>query len=360
MVYHVIGLMSGSSLDGLDIAFVQLTEQRGKWSFEILKAECLPYDAVWTGRLRSAAQQAVPDYLKLHTAYGHWLGEQVTGFIERHSLAHKVHFVASHGHTVFHDPESRTTAQLGDGAALAAQTGLPVIADLRALDVALGGQGAPIVPIGDRLLFPGYNYLLNLGGIANLTVQGESPLAFDLCPANAVLNVLAQREGRAYDDGGGLAAAGTLLGDTLTRLNGQAYFDAPPPKSLSNEAAQALGFPALLESPHPTADLLHTFSEHVAMQVAAAVARWGTGGGELLVTGGGAFNTHLVQRIEAALEPLQVTVTVPDAALVKFKEALVMALIGTLRWREEANVLSSITGASRSSVGGALWMGLDA
>jgi anhydro-N-acetylmuramic acid kinase len=285
----------------------------------------------------------------------------VNTFIQRHGLEHKIHFIASHGHTVFHEPAGGTTVQIGDGATLAAITGLPVIADLRALDVALGGQGAPIVPIGDRLLFADYPYLLNIGGIANLTIQAaQRSIAFDVCPANAVLNVLAQREGQPYDAEGRIAESGSLLLDVLAELNAQEYYRSAPPKSLSNEAAQAMAFPAMLESQQNNADLLNTFCHHIAEQVAAGAARHGAGAGAMLVTGGGAFNSYLVSRLEAALEPLHISVTVPDERVAKFKEALVMALIGTLRWREESNVLSSVTGASRNSVGGAIWMGQEA
>ncbi len=359
MVYKVIGLMSGSSLDGLDIVHVKLEEVRGKWTYEILTGECLPYSDEWVARLRHAADSSTRDFLKLHTAYGRYLGEQINEFITKYNLGHHVHFISSHGHTVFHEPENSTTCQIGDGAAIAAICGLPVISDLRAMDVALGGQGAPIVPIGDRLLFGGYDYLLNIGGIANITIQGDSPLAFDICPANQILNALAEQERQQMDKGGVMAAQGNLLIDVLDELNDGAYYRLQPPKSLSNEAARDLVFPKLLESEHNTYDLLHTATRHIAEQVAEAIKKNPNGKGQstLLATGGGAFNTFLIAQIQELLTPYNVTVIVPDANVVKYKEALVMALIGALRWREEVNVLSSVTGASRDSVGGALWLG---
>ena len=358
MVYKVIGLMSGSSLDGLDIAYVQLEEVRGKWSYEIIHAECMSYSEQWVDGLRHAADMNVGDFLKLHTKYGRYLGERVNEFIEKYNLGHKVHFIASHGHTVFHEPQNATTGQIGDGAAIAATTGLPVISDLRAMDLALGGQGAPIVPIGDRLLFGDVDYLLNIGGIANITVQASST-AFDICPANQILNGLAEREGKTMDEGGAMAAQGNLLPGVLDNLNSADYYKLQPPKSLSNEAARDLVFPKLLEAEHSTYDLLHTMAQHIADQVANAVKQYphGKEQAKLLATGGGAFNTYLVMQIEKALLPHNVAIVVPDANVVKYKEALVMALIGTLRWREEVNVLSSVTGASRDSVGGALWIG---
>lgn len=350
--------MSGSSLDGLDIAHVQFEEVRGKWSYEILHADCVPYNEKWTKELQHATDMSVNDFLKFHTRYGKYLGTKINEFIERHKLSHQVHFIASHGHTVFHEPEHNTTCQVGDGASIAAITGLPVISDLRAMDVALGGQGAPIVPIGDKLLFGNYDYLLNVGGIANITVQ-STMMAYDVCPANQILNGLAEREGKTMDEGGAMAARGNLLADVIDELNDADYYKQSPPKSLSNEAARDLVFPKLLMTTHNTYDLLHTVSQHIAEQVAEAVRQYPHGKEQatMLVTGGGAFNTFLIMQLESALAPYHVTVEVPNASVVKYKEALVMALIGTLRWREEVNVLSSVTGASKDSVGGALWLG---
>jgi anhydro-N-acetylmuramic acid kinase len=358
MVYKVIGLMSGSSLDGLDIVHVQLEEVRGLWSYTILHADMVPYTDEWAADLKHATNKNVGDFLKLHTRYGKYLGTQINEFIAANNLAHNVHFIASHGHTVFHEPENGTTCQVGDGAAIAATTGLPVISDLRSIDVALGGQGAPIVPIGDKLLFSDYDYLLNIGGIANITIQ-DSATAFDICPANQVLNVLAEREGEKMDTDGIMAADGHVLQDLLSDLNDAAYYKQSPPKSLSNEAARDLVFPKLLESEHDNYNLLHTATVHIAMQIADAVQQYPHGKEQatLLATGGGAFNKFLIAQLQALLAPYNVTVIVPDASVVKYKEALVMALIGTLRWREEINVLSSVTGAARDSVGGALWLG---
>ncbi len=371
MVYKVIGLMSGSSLDGLDIAYVQLEEVRGQWSFEILNADCITYSEKWAHDLRYADTMHVGDFLKLHTAYGRYLGEKVNEFIQQNDLEHKLHFIASHGHTVFHDPAGNTTGQIGDGAVIAAVTALPVISELRAMDVALGGQGAPIVPIGDKLLFGGYDYLLNIGGIANVTVRSESAqagqanggapalVAFDVCAANQVLNALAEREGKDMDEDGAIARSGTLLPGMLDQLNELAYYSQLPPKSLSNEDARNMLLPTLLESENSNMDLLHTATVHIAQQIARAVAAHphSKEQASMLVTGGGAFNGFLVEQLNKELAELNISVVVPDAQVVKFKEALVMALIGTLRWREEINVLSSVTGASRDSVGGALWIG---
>ena len=360
MVYKVIGLMSGSSLDGLDIAHVLLEEVRGKWSYKILHADCLEYNDQWAHDLRHASDLKVGEFLKLNTSYGRYLGARIKEFIARHELSHQVNFIASHGHTVFHEPEHNTTCQIGDGATIAAVTGLPVISDLRSMDVALGGQGAPIVPIGDKLLFSEYDYLLNLGGIANITVpHNGSLLAFDVCPANQVLNELAEREGKAMDENGAMALQGVLLPDILDELNSAGFYKMAPPKSLSNEAAKDLVFPKLFASSHNNYDLLHTVTQHIADQVAEVVRQFPIKkeNATLYATGGGTFNSYLMLQIGKAIARYNVTIVVPDARVVKYKEALVMALIGVLRWREEENVLCSVTGASKDSVGGAIWLG---
>jgi anhydro-N-acetylmuramic acid kinase len=360
MVYKVIGLMSGSSLDGLDICYTTLEENRGEWKFDILEAVCLPYTTEWTDQLAHASQLGAGDFLRLNTAYGRFLGEKVNQFIEQYSLQHQVHFIASHGHTAFHEPATKTSFQIGDGASIAAVTNLPVISDLRSLDVALGGQGAPIVPIGDKLLFGDFDYWLNIGGIVNMTVQQEGKLtAFDICPGNQMLNALALQEGKPMDEEGEMAKQGSVLLAVLGQLNAQEYYKKLPPKSLSNEAAQGLVFPTILESSHSTNDLLRTAVEHIADQIAAVVKQFPTGKdhSKMLLTGGGAFNNFLVEQIQEQLKPLNVSAVVPYEQVVKFKEALVMALIGTLRWREETNVMSSVTGASKDSISGTIWMG---
>lgn len=360
MVYKVIGIMSGSSLDGLDICYTFLDEVRGNWTFDIQNADCMAYSEEWKDQLLRAAQVDVSDFLKLHTSYGKYIGERINDFIEKHNLQHKIDFIATHGHTVYHNPAHDTSFQLGDGATIAAVTGLPVICDLRSMDVALGGQGAPIVPIGDKLLFGDFDYWLNIGGIVNMTVRdGEKFVAFDVCTGNQALNILAAKEGKDFDESGMLAHQGKLLIDVIAELNSADYFKQMPPKSLSNNQAQALVFPALLESPHLTVDLLRTVVQHIAEQVANAVALFPHNKEEakMLITGGGAFNNFLVETMQQELLPHKIKTIVPYEQVVKFKEALVMALIGALRWREETNVMSSVTGAKRDSISGALWMG---
>lgn len=363
MLYRVIGLMSGSSLDGLDIAFVELEEKGGKWSYRILEADCIAYNEDWTGKLAHAASLSASAFVKLHAAYGHLCAEMVNRFIQERKLEYKVGLIASHGHTVFHVPGSYTV-QIGDGAALAAVTALPVVSDLRAMDVALGGQGAPLVPMGEKLLFPAYSFFLNIGGIANISCKGQDTYdAFDVCPANRVLNLLAGHKGLTFDKDGALAAAGRIDEVLLASLNALAYYQQPYPKSLDNSFGIDTVYPMLAQAPCSDEDKLATYTEHIALQVAAAVSsvltarQLSPAGESMLITGGGALNQYLVTRIASHLAPLGIHVEVPDSETVQYKEALIMAVLGVLRWREEETVIQSVTGASRPSIGGALWMG---
>jgi anhydro-N-acetylmuramic acid kinase len=367
MVYRVIGVMSGSSLDGLDIAFVELHENGGKWSFEIIKAGCYSYTREWVKKLQSAISLPALDYQLLHAAYGSYIGNEINRFIEENGLHYKVALIASHGHTTFHLPAKKMTAQLGDGAAIAAATSLPVVTDLRALDVALGGQGAPIVPIGEKLLLGDYDYYLNLGGIANISFKNaDGSIAFDVCPANRVLNMLANETGKDYDEEGAMASVGNVNDSLLQALNEQEYYSKPYPKSLANDFGTDIIYPLIKKSGVDVYDALRTYIEHIVVQIKMAITNLENDSAlratqsRLLITGGGAFNSFLIKQLSEPLQSLNIEVIVPEENLVKYKEALIMALIGVLRWRQEYNVLSSVTGAARDSIGGALWNGQEA
>ena len=374
MIYNVIGLMSGSSLDGLDIAFVEFSETAGKWNYKIVCAACIQYEDSWIQKLKNAVNVSALEYQLLHAEYGRFLGERINEFINEFHLHHKVNLIASHGHTTFHLPVQKMTHQLGDGAAIAAITGLPVISDLRTLDVALGGQGAPIVPMGEKLLFPGYLYFLNIGGIANLSIHSKATnnedlysakdeiIAFDICAANRVLNMLASEKGFQYDKDGNLAAQGKVNPDLLNKLNSLEYYSLTYPKSLANSFGTDIVFPIIKEFQLATEDALATYVEHISYQVKNSLMPF-FNNGELqpvMITGGGAFNKFLVKKIAEQLAEINFEVFIPAGELVNYKEALIMALLGTLRWREQYTVLSSVTGASRNSIGGALWLGTDA
>jgi anhydro-N-acetylmuramic acid kinase len=369
MVYRAIGLMSGSSLDGLDIVFAEFQSQGGQWTYEILEADCYPYPEKWANQLKEATKLSALDYQLLHTAYGHYLGEQVNRFIDTYQLQYKVAVIASHGHTTFHLPAKKMTAQLGEGAAIAAATQLPVVSDLRVLDVAFGGQGAPIVPIGEKLLMGGYDYFLNIGGIANISHNATKYIAFDVCPANRVLNMLANELGKEYDDGGQMAANGTINEALLEQLNALDYYKKEAPKSLANDFGTDVIYPMIINSGLAHEDCLRTYLEHIVFQISLSVGKLQTltgpqstspVSGKLLVTGGGALNSFLIQCLSKELEKIGIETVVPDKRLIEFKEALIMAFIGVLRWRQEYTVLSSVTGASRDSIGGALWTGQEA
>jgi anhydro-N-acetylmuramic acid kinase len=364
MVYRVIGIMSGSSLDGLDIAFVEFEETARKWSYEIKAASCKPYTSEWLDRLQSATSLNAYQYLILHSDYGKYIGEQVNSFIDHFDLHHKVQLISSHGHTTFHAPLVGMTGQLGNGASIAATTEINVVSDLRAMDIAFGGQGAPIVPIGERLLFDEYTYFLNLGGIANLSFKSETGhYAFDVCAANRVLNMLAGSMGKDFDDGGAIAASGKVYTPLLSRLNALDYYSQNYPKSLANSFGTDEVFPLVNGFDIEIEDKLRTYAEHIVMQIGYALEKTGADNRirtKMLVTGGGAFNTFLVQRLTETLQSYNIEVIIPPALLVNYKEALIMALIGVLRWREEYNVLNTVTGAARSSIGGAVWIGQEA
>jgi len=368
MIYKAIGIMSGSALDGLDIVYVHFQETGGKWSYEIQQADTHPYTPEWTEQLKRAITLPALDYQLLHTDYGHYIGQAINGFINAHGLQHKVDLIGSHGHTTFHMPARRMTGQLGDGASIAAETGLPVVSDLRAMDIAFGGQGAPIVPIGEKLLLGDYAFFLNLGGIANISMAphvtnpAAGPVAFDTSPANRVLNMLVAPLNMAYDEDGKTAATGKVHQPLLDALNAQPYYSQPYPKSLANDFGTGIIYPLVKKYNLPVQDELRTYVEHIAQQIKNAIAssRATADASQLLATGGGALNLFLMERISAQLKELSVEVVIPHKKLVNYKEALIMALMGVLRWREEYNVLASVTGAERNTINGAVWLGNEA
>lgn len=363
---RVIGLMSGSSLDGLDIACVDFLHSTDQWSFEILHAETIPYSNEWMHRLAHAHELDARSYLLLHTSYGRYLGECVNLFLEKYQLKiEQIDLIASHGHTVFHEPWNRMTGQIGDGAAICAQTGLSVVSDLRALDVAYGGQGAPIVPIGEKYLFSQYRLLLNLGGIANMTDQ-KYHIAFDICPANRILNkLMSEYLQKEYDENGQYAAQGTINEDLLTQLNQLDYYEKFYPKSLANAFGLEIVYPIVTSKEATIYDLLRTYVEHIVQQICRSIQMIidrekqdssTYAGCQMLVTGGGAHNQYLFQCLQKQLaDKFGIEVQYPERNVVDFKEALIMAWIGLLRAENKPNVLVSVTGAKIDSIGGAFW-----
>lgn len=352
--YHVIGLMSGTSLDGLDIAHCRFTYESQNWIYEILYTTTLPYSDALIDSLRGAETASALDLAALDHSFGAYIGQRVHEFVQQHEI--QPDFVASHGHTIFHQPDKHISLQLGHGAYIAANAKLPVVCDFRTLDIAMGGQGAPLVPIGDALLFGEYDYCINLGGIANVSyAQNGKRLAFDICACNMLLNTLANSIGKPYDNNGELARAGSLQPDLLQALNAPPYFAAPAPKSLGKEWVLEHSLQALSGSKASVPDKLHTVCHHIAEQIQRALPQLHGGRHRVLLTGGGAFNTYLAEQIQEQLGSAY-SVEVPEPEVVAFKEALIFAFLGVLRWRGEHSCLSSVTGASHDNSGGAIYL----
>jgi len=349
--YIVAGLMSGTSLDGLDVAICRFSFQQS-WSFEILAATTFDYSADWKKKLAEAHLAGGLELAYLNTELGALHGKLVRQFIETSEI--KVDFISSHGHTVFHQPNHGMTLQIGSAPHIVAATQLPVIADFRTTDVALGGQGAPLVPIGDLLLFNEFALCLNLGGIANISVKtsnNSSIKAFDVCPCNMVLNHFAAQLGHDYDRGGALASTGEINTSLLEKLNNISFYKITSPKSLGKEFFDAEIFPLLKSFDISAQDHLRTFVEHIAQQLAQVTDKFSKQ--RLLITGGGAFNTFLIDRIKSLCD---LQIVIPDNNTIQFKEALIFAFLGVLRMREENNSLQAVTGARKDHSGGVIYL----
>lgn len=354
-LYRVIGIMSGSSMDGVDLAYCEFSEQNGNWSYAIHAAETIPYEMKWRNRLSQLYKQTAMIYAKTDAYYGRYLGDLVNGFIHKHRI--HADFISSHGHTVFHSPSEGYTSQIGHGAFIHAATGLPVVSDFRTTDVALGGEGAPLVPIGDKYLFGEYGFCLNLGGFANITANSNGNMhAFDIAPCNIVLNRTARLLELEFDENGNQAAQGTIEPNLLADLNAIEFYTLPWPKSLNREWINKAFWTVAKNYRIPPQDKLATLCEHIAMQIAASIREisrhYEVNNQKLLVTGGGAFNKFLIQKLE---QHCAMQVHVPDEVTVNFKEALIFAFLGVLRMSQKNNCLSSVTGADTDNTGGAMF-----
>jgi anhydro-N-acetylmuramic acid kinase len=350
-VYNVIGLMSGTSLDGLDIAFCRFTVDKNTWNYEIINSETKPYSEEWKSRLLSLETTDALTFQRTHIDYGFYCGRIVSDFIIKHGIA--ADFIASHGHTIFHQPEQRLTVQIGAGSAIASASQMSVVCDFRSLDVALGGQGAPLVPIGDKLLFSEYDYCLNLGGFANISYEHNNKrIAYDICPVNIVMNAICEKIGKPFDDKGEIARSGMLSPYMLNEFNQLPFYRIPAntPKSLGKEWVIENIDPILQEYEIQENDLLRTFCEHIAIQISRAIGT--VKKGKLLVTGGGSYNSFLIERIK---ELVPVEVIIPEPKTIEFKEALIFAFLGVLRMRNEVNCLKSVTGSRMDNCGGAIY-----
>jgi anhydro-N-acetylmuramic acid kinase len=347
----ILGQMSGTSLDGLDLALCEFGKQEEQYLFRIISAQTVDYGPAWTKALSSLNGSLAQGYFKWHSLYGSFVAEKVNEFLS--ATGARPVAIASHGHTVFHQPALGFSTQLGCGATIAAKTGITTVCDFRSMDVALGGQGAPLVPIGDQYLFAKYDACLNLGGIANISFgngQGQR-LAYDVCEANMLLNHLAQKAGQAYDKNGDMAKAGTVDQELLAALNRQDFYQQSGARSLGREWFDKTVLPLLKAPGKTTEDLLATATEHIAQVLSQEINRLPLK--HVLVTGGGAFNEFLMEKLRTAIKA---ELVIPDLLTVNFKEALIFAFLGYLRLQGKTNTLKSVTGAVSNSIGGAVYL----
>ncbi|MFN8282966.1 MAG: anhydro-N-acetylmuramic acid kinase [Chitinophagales bacterium] len=359
-VFHTIGLMSGSSLDGLDLCYVRFQNYDLRFEYEIIYADCIEYTNEFKERLRNAPNLSAFEFAKLHTEVGKYFGELTNDFIHKNKIE-AIDFICSHGQTIFHQPNLGFTTQIGCGAQIAAQTNTKVVCDLRTSDVANGGQGAPIVPIAEKYLFADYKVFLNIGGIANIAFhksesehESESVIAYDVCAANTLLNYFAKQKGLEYDKDGNLARSGKINNELLHALNNIDFCNQAAPKSLGSEHIFDDWIPLFDKHEISIEDKLATAVEHIAMQVGSSIESQSSElKSQILITGGGAFNSFLTERIQYHTS---LKVIVPESSTIQYKEAFAMAFIGLLRILEIPNCLSSVTGAKKDMIGGAVYL----
>ncbi|MEM6380935.1 MAG: anhydro-N-acetylmuramic acid kinase, partial [Bacteroidota bacterium] len=321
-----------------------------KWQYQLLLAKSLSYSTAQQTKLKNSTEIPADDLLSLDISFGEWLGQQARAFIDEHQL--EVDYIASHGHTVFHQPERRMTYQIGHGQMLAQTADVPVVCDFRTADVLLGGQGAPLVPIGDQTLFSEYDFCLNLGGISNVSLDLHGKrIAYDIGPANMLLNYLSKKIGLAFDRGGRIAKEGTTDQNLLAQLRTLAYYQQPFPKSLGYEWFVAEIVPIFEVSALSIQDQLSTATEHIAEILAQDILHFNPKDAQLLVTGGGALNEHLMMLLQAKVHPY-VKIVIPEKSIIEYKEAIIFGLMGAKRLSGEVNCLASVTGASQDVIGG--------
>ena len=338
--YNVIGVMSGTSLDGIDLAHINFTIKDSKWKYQILESETISYSQNWLNKLKVAVSFSEKELLKLNEDYTELLGKIIKLFIDNYQIKN-LDAVCSHGHTILHQPQNGFTLQIGNLPKIAALIQEKVVCDFRVQDVQLGGQGAPLVPIGDRILFSQYDYCLNLGGFSNVSFEDDSKrIAFDISPVNTVLNFYANKLGLDYDDKGKIARSGKVNLDLLNELNALDYYKKSFPKSLGFEFVKEIVLPLIEKHSISMEDKMHTFTEHIALQTSLDLPKKE---GKILITGGGAYNDFLIERMQFHLPNIQIII--PNNKTLEFKEALIFALLGVLKLRNEINVLSSVTGA---------------
>ena len=348
--YRVIGVMSGTSLDGIDLATVEFNVLDKEWSFKILEKETISYSEDWVNQLKKAITFSDEKLKQLNENYTILLGSIIKEFITKYNL-NDIDAVCSHGHTILHQPQNGLTLQIGNLPNIAKIIGVKVVCDFRVQDVKLGGQGAPLVPIGDRILFSEYDYCLNLGGFSNISFEENNRrIAFDISPVNTVLNYYSNKMGLNYDDKGEISRKGNLDSELLNELNNLEYYSQSFPKSLGFEFVKEIVLPLIEKYSITYHDKMFTFTEHIAIQTAKALP---SKKGKILVTGGGAYNIFLMERMQFHLPNIELII--PDSELLEYKEALIFALLGVLKLRNEINVLGSVTGAKKDHSSGVIY-----
>ena len=329
--------MSGTSLDGIDLAHINFTIKDNKWRYQILESETISYSQDWLNKLKVAVSFSKENLIELNEDYTELLGKIIKSFIDKHQLKN-IDAVCSHGHTILHQPQNGFTLQIGNLPKIASIIQEKVVCDFRVQDVKLGGQGAPLVPIGDRILFSEYDYCLNLGGFSNVSFEENSKrIAFDISPVNTVLNFFANKLGLDYDDKGKIARSGKVDSNLLNELNALDYYKKSFPKSLGFEFVKEIVLPLIEKYSISIEDKMHTFTEHIALQTSLALPNKT---GKILITGGGAYNDFLIERMQFHLPKIEIII--PDNKTLEFKEALIFGLLGVLKLRNEINVLSSV------------------
>lgn len=345
--FKILGVMSGTSLDGIDCAVVEFTKNNNVWNYTFVLGETIAYTKDWEDKLKKAIQLSETDLHLLNIEYTYFLGELLNDFITEKHL-NDLDFISSHGHTILHQPEKGITLQIGNLPIIADMISLPFVCDFRVQDVLLGGQGAPLVPIGDRLLFADYDYCLNLGGFSNISFEeNKQRIAFDICPVNTLLNHFAKQLGKDFDESGKFATAGIVNQDLLKALNNLSFYNQQGPKSLGIEQVNDIYLPLIKKFQLNPNDSLSTITEHIAYQIASVLKKENS---KLLVTGGGAFNQYLINRLKFYAP--NTTVVLGSKELINFKEAVIFAFLGVLRVTNTDNVLSSVTGASKNHCSG--------
>jgi anhydro-N-acetylmuramic acid kinase len=350
---YILGAMSGSSLDGLDLAICSFTDQS---IFTIHNSTTIELPLDLRTKLKNFSTLNAFQIADLDAYFALFSAHSIRDFTN--NWIGGISLVVSHGHTLYHNPANAVSWQIGNGGIIAAVTGIDTLCDLRVQDVALGGQGAPLAALVDLNLFKDYTGLLNLGGIANITInQSNTVYSWDISPCNQVFNHLAQKEGKEFDKGGSIARSGKILMELIHKWQENTYFSQMPPKSMDNTWVKENYIKEIDKIDQPVKILMASFAEFVAIQLSKDLKSLDLNPGKILVTGGGAFNAHFISRLKVHLSPLNWVVEVAEESLINYKEAMLMAYMGHRYINKKTNTISTATGAEKDLISGALYLG---